>query len=205
MNPYEILGVSENATDEEIKAAYKELVKKYHPDKYTDNPLSDLAAEKIKEINVAYDTICKQRKNGTGGNYDNFDANNSYSYSSFSDIYVAIRSGNLNLAEGKLQNVPQNERTAEWYYLYGEVCRLRGFYDQARQYYQTACDMEPENTAFRQALNNVYSNYNYYTGNPQGNTNTGTGSACSICDICQTIWCADCCCECMGGDLCRCC
>ena len=40
MNPYEVLGIKENATDEEIKAAYKELVKKYHPDKYIDNPLA---------------------------------------------------------------------------------------------------------------------------------------------------------------------
>lgn len=56
MNPYEVLRRSENATDEEIKKAYKELVKKYHPDKYHNNPLADLAEEKLQEINEA--TIC---------------------------------------------------------------------------------------------------------------------------------------------------
>ena len=68
MNPYEVLGVSENASDEEIKKAYKELVKKYHPDKYQNNPLTDLAEEKLQEINEAYEMLMKGRGgNGSGG------------------------------------------------------------------------------------------------------------------------------------------
>ena len=59
MNPYEVLGVSEGASEEEIKKAYKELVKKYHPDRYQNNPLSDLAEEKLQEINEAYDMLMK--------------------------------------------------------------------------------------------------------------------------------------------------
>ena len=64
-----MLGVSEDASDEEIKKAYRELVKKYHPDKYTDNPLAEVAAEKMKEINAAYDQITKDRKAGRTGGY----------------------------------------------------------------------------------------------------------------------------------------
>ena len=56
-DPYKILGVSPTASDAEIKSAYKELVKKYHPDQYQDNPLADVAEEKMSEINAAYDQI----------------------------------------------------------------------------------------------------------------------------------------------------
>ena len=61
-NPYEVLGLKPGASEAEIKAAYKELVKKYHPDKYQNNPLADLAQEKLQEINEAYDTLMKNRE-----------------------------------------------------------------------------------------------------------------------------------------------
>ena len=64
MDPYKVLGVDRNASDDEVKKAYRELVKKYHPDKYADNDLKDLASEKLKEINAAYADIQKMRQNG---------------------------------------------------------------------------------------------------------------------------------------------
>ena len=54
-NPYEVLGISPSATDDEVKKAYREMSRKYHPDSYTNNPLSDLAEEKFKEVQEAYD------------------------------------------------------------------------------------------------------------------------------------------------------
>lgn len=74
-DPYEILGVSTDASDDEIKKAYRELARKYHPDNYQNNPLADLAEEKMKEINEAYDAITKSRSSGgyssgySGGSY----------------------------------------------------------------------------------------------------------------------------------------
>ena len=184
MNPYEILGVSENATDEEIKKAYKELVKKYHPDKYTDNPLSDLASEKIKEINMAYDTIMKQRKEQKNAGYADYTGGNAV----FSEINAMIRSGNLDAAEEKLKGMPVSDRTAEWYFLYGEICRMRGWADNARTYYTTAINMDPSNRVYR-----------------GGSAARGYSDSDQLCRICQTLYCMDCCCECMGGDFIRCC
>ena len=69
-DPYSILGVSKDADEATIKNAYRELARKYHPDNYADNPLSDLAADKMKEINDAYDAIMNSRKgSGKNNNY----------------------------------------------------------------------------------------------------------------------------------------
>ena len=63
-NPYEVLGVSPSASNDEVKRAYREMSRKYHPDSYVDNPLSGLAEEKFKEIQEAYDQIMKEREGG---------------------------------------------------------------------------------------------------------------------------------------------
>ena len=85
-DPYKVLGVSPEATDEEIKSAYRQLVKKYHPDNYADSPLADLANEKMQEINEAYDMVMKSRRSGasasaSGSSYDGPNAGYSGGYS----------------------------------------------------------------------------------------------------------------------------
>lgn len=206
MNPYEVLGIKETATDEEVKKAYKELAKKYHPDKYVDNPLSDLASEKIKEINAAYDAIMRERKNGgssgTSGGYQRGAYSGGTKSERYNRIATMIRGGNLDGAEAELQSIPLSERTAEWYFCYGEISRLRGWVDNARTYYTTAVNMDPSNRVYRSALNNLYAGANGYATRSTGR---GYSDSDQMCRICQTLYCMDCCCECMGGDFIRCC
>lgn len=160
-DPYQILGVPETATDEEVKRAYRELARKYHPDNYHDNPLADLAQEKMKEINAAYEEITKQRSGRgnsasyggySGSTYQQTNSTRSSSGSSvLEQVRIAIQTGNISRAEALLANY--SDHNAEWNFLRGAVCYRRGWMDEAKRYYQTACQMDPGNAEYRQALN----------------------------------------------------
>lgn len=202
-DPYEVLGVSKNATDDEIKNAYRELARKYHPDNYTDNPLSDLAGEKMKEINEAYDAIVNSRRYGSSKKSSGNTYSGSYSGSTnFPEVRSLINQGRLEQAQELLDGVPPQNRDAEWYFLNGTVLYRRGWFDQAYTSFATAVRMNPQNPEYRNAMSNAQrqtgQQYNPYRS-------YGATGGCSTCDICQTLICADCCCECMGSDLISCC
>lgn len=198
-DPYSVLGVSKNASEEEVKNAYRELARKYHPDNYTDNPLSDLAAEKMKEINDAYDQIMNGSRSSKSYNSNQ----NSYSGStSFPEVRSLINQGRLEQAQEVLDGVSPQSRNAEWYFLNGTVLYRRGWFDQAYTSFATACRMDPMNPEYRNALNNAQRQ----TGNQYNPYRTyGNAGGCNGCDLCTNLLCADCLCECMGGDLIPCC
>jgi molecular chaperone DnaJ len=200
-DPYSVLGVKQGASKEDIKAAYREMAKKYHPDKYKDNPLSSLAEEKMREINEAYDVIMKSSEASGGVHYES--SNSSYSSNNiYQRIRQMINSGNINEAERLLNGVTQ--RDAEWNYLMGMVCIRKGWYDQAKTYMGNAVNMNPGNYEYRQAYETLSRNTNAYY---QTSYNRGYGRSNNddFCKMCQCMICTDCCCECMGGDFISCC
>lgn len=199
-NPYEVLGVSETATDEEIKAAYRKLAKKYHPDNYTDSPLADVAEQKMKEINEAYDTINSMRQKGKGtGSTSSSSGSGSYygsaSGSQFYNVRIYIQRNMIDQAEQILNSTPQSNRTAEWFYLKGMCAYRRGWSEQAFNNFTTACNMDPNNSEYRAALNNMSRQRTYNYGG-YNQPNTGGQSSCGVCDVCTAIMCADCLCDC---------
>ena len=198
MDPYKVLGVSQSASDEEVKSAYIELVKKYHPDKYADNPLKELAQDKLKEINEAYDTINRQRKaSGGSGSYNNnnnwYNSSSSSSYSgSNASIYQQVRNllaaNQLERAEQLLSSIPTGERNAQWEYLSGILALRRGYYDNAKSHFQKAVQMEPNNAEYNQAYRSVSGAYTTYSGNPYR-----AGGTDELCNLCSCMMCANLC------------
>lgn len=199
-DPYKVLNVDENASDEEIKKAYRNLARKYHPDNYHDNPLADLAQEKMKEINSAYEEIQRRRSGGSatvgssqGGyryGYGDYTASGGGS-SALQQVRLAIRRGDIARAEGLLNAI--GEHDAEWNFLKGTVCYRRGWMDQAKRYYETACRMEPGNGEYARALA-MMSESGY---RPQGYHTVRTGD-CGNAD-CLHLCALTMCCNAMGG------
>ena len=202
-DPYKILNISPSATDDEVKKAYRELARKYHPDNYHDNPLADLAQEKMKEINEAYELIQKQRKvssgSYTGGSYS---GGYSGSYSSASSnstmqqVRLAINRGDLAAAERLLGAV--SEHTAEWNFLMGVVASRRGWLDEAKRYLETAVSMEPNNPEYRSALSAISGGG--YRPAGFGNFSTASFDSTGCCRYCAAMACINALCG--GGFYC---
>lgn len=187
-DPYEVLGVPHGASDDEIKKAYRELARKYHPDNYANNPLADLAQEKMKEINEAYDTLTK------GGGSPSYSGGGNSAYSGggsaeYNEIRRLIQMGNIDQAEAKLEGI--SNHNAEWYFLRGVIAQRRGWMDEAAQNFRIAAGMEPGNFEYRNAANSAGSGA--YTYRQTQYNQNGTDD---LCDCCSTLMCLNCLCDC---------
>ncbi len=190
MDPYKVLGVTPETADDDIKRAYRELARKYHPDNYVNNPLADLAEGRMKEINEAYDQIMGQRtgKSADGARtQQGSGAQQSGGY--YGQIRNAINAGNFAAAEEMLQRSPQ--RDAEWYFLMGSVYYRKGWFDEAERAYVQACNMAPTNQEYRNALEMLRMSGGYGGYRP-----ISSGGAC---DCCAQLLCLNCCCNMCGG------
>ena len=206
VDPYKLLGVAPTATDEEIKQAYRALVRKYHPDKYAGTDLADMATEKMKEINAAYEQIQQMRRDGTAGgstgdqqsqgNYGSY--RQSYAGSAtFARIRMHVNNGELDDAHALLMGVPESERAGEWHFLFGCVLLRRGFIVDAQSHLDTACRIDPYNAEYRTVRDRLRAQTAAQAGGYRTDTMHNGGCACSACDICMTLACMDCCCDCL--------
>ena len=195
-SPYEILGVSQNATDEEIKKAYHALARKYHPDNFSSNPdMAELAEEKMKEINEAYDEIKRLREGSSSGS------------TTYTAIRQLINMGRFADAEMELEKIPNNLRTADWHYLKSILLMRRGWTADAMRELGIACSMDPNNPEYQRAKEEFDRRTNTYSAGYAGSRGSyqQKNDAERTADCCTQLICLDCCCECMGGDLISCC
>ena len=198
-DPYSVLGVSPSASDDEVKKAYRELARKYHPDNYVGNDLADLAQEKMKQINEAYDDITSMRsgkgrtRSGAGGWGGPEDGGEG----PYSQIRRLIMGGMIGEAERELGEI--SDRDAEWYFLMGGVQYRKGWYDEAARHWDRACAMDPGNMEYAEARNRMrYSaNRNPYGNQPYSQGYGGGGM--SGCECCAGLMCMDMCCDCSRG------
>ncbi len=154
-DPYQILGVSRGASDEEVKAAYRRLAKKYHPDL---NPGDATAAKKMNEINAAYDAIKNPSSQSYGG-YDSwYDGGSASASGSGVELDAAehyLRNGMFREALNVLRGVPSAERGARWYYISALAAYNTGSTISALEYIRTAVRMEPGNPTYRAVLDQM--------------------------------------------------
>lgn len=198
MDAYGVLGINKKATKAEVDAAYKALLDKYSEDKYMGGPLADLAAKKREEIDRAYDEIVKDMAVKAEKVAQDTKTFMGSSNAEYAQIRQFINIGNLVEAERLLSQIKNHD--AEWYYLTGCIHLRRGNYNGAYQNFKTATNKDPMNMEYKNAFMSMQQNAGGYR-----NVGTGDMSQTDCCNCCSNLICADCLCECMGGDLIGCC
>ncbi len=202
---YELLGLGENATDEEIDARYRELKEKYAEERWQDGEAGNEAARMLTKIDVAYREINASRKE---------QSKNTEGVDAFEEITRFIKSDDLSRAQTLLDDF--NERNAEWHYLQAVVFYKKNWTNDSKKQLEIAMQMDPDNLKYRNAYGKMNAKNEYEkqsaqqtqnpysrSGMPEGDGEQMGGSACSEClSCCYTYLCVNClfnlCCGCSG-------
>ncbi len=189
-NPYEVLGVPQGAGMDQVNAAYRELMR-----------LSQESGnqKRIDELNQAYDEIVMGSSSSSSSGYS---AGGYRPAADYSDIRAKINSGRLDDAQILLDGIPDYSRDAQWYYLKGTIQQKRGWLEEAAKNFATASNLDPANNTYKMAYNKVN---NARSGGYRTERRRSKDDDSGCCNICTGLICADCCCECFGGDLIPCC
>jgi molecular chaperone DnaJ len=213
-NPYSVLGVSPDASDDEIKKAYRALSRKYHPDANINNPNREQAEERFKEVQQAYDQIMKEKQQGYS--YDSFGGNGSY-YGGFgyggyrreqstnrgdSDSIELQAAANYinNRCYREALNVLSNiqNRTAQWYYYSAMANAGTGNNVTAKEHIAQACAMDPNNLQYRAFEQQLSYGGDWYSNMGQGYARPFAGSGSFCLSLCLMNLLCNCCCNPMG-------
>ena len=205
IDPYSVLGVSRDASDDEIKKAYRRMSRKYHPDANINNPNREQAEEKFKQVQQAYEQIMREREQGSsyGGSYSGFGGFDGYSGNSgnaYQDEESVrrqaaanyIQSGHFREAMNVLQSLSQ--RNGQWYYLSSMANMGLGNNVNALSDIREAVRLEPDNMQYQMLLQRMEGGGSWYREmqNPFGGMPTGGDDYCM--KLClENLACSLCC------------
>lgn len=199
MNPYQILGISSEATDDEVKKAYRTLSKKYHPDANINNPNQAAYTEKFKEVQTAYKTIMDQRKQGfTNQTYGNQGSAGGYQYTgndqaAFQEAAGFIQANRFQEALQVLEQI--RTRNSTWFYYSAIAMNGIGNNASAVEYAQAAVNMEPMNLQYIMFLQQLQGRSGQYRSGQQQYGGRPTASPINCCyTIMMVNVLANCCC-----------
>ncbi len=222
-SPFEILGVREDVTMDELYAAYRSLRSQYENKRFEPGEVGADACAKLEEIETAYNDACDLLRSRPYKTNDNPEmSKDSYDFTeNLDEADKAVREKRMDDAQRILDNC--TNRSARWHYIQSAVFYSKNWHADALKQLEFACNMEPTNTKYADAKraletqmrahtseksNSFYSENekngeSVYSG-PETHYTTGR-RGCTVCDVCNGLLCADCCCECMGGDCITCC
>lgn len=221
-NPYEVLGVAPGASDDEIKKAYRNLSRKYHPDANINNPNKELAEERFKEVQQAYDQIMKEKQQGysydsfggssqggyygdfgTFGGFGRYGGGQKYSTGSSDTDTIELQAAANYInhrcyreALNVLANI--KNRSAKWYYYSAMANAGTGNNVTAKEHIAQACAMEPNNMQFRAFEQQLNYGGDWYSNMGRGYARPFAGSSSFCLSLCLMNVLCNCCCNPIG-------
>lgn len=203
LDPYSVLGVSRDASMDEIKKAYRSLSRKYHPDANINNPNKEQAEEKFKQVQQAYDQIVREREQGASQDswYGGFGSQGGYqTQDDQRSMEMRAAANYINAAHYReALNVlnRMQERNGEWYYYHAVASAGAGNTANAMEDARRAVELEPSNMQYQRLYQQLQSGGQWYQNMGSGygyeRSGDGMGNCCCQC-LCMNMLCPGCCC-----------